>query len=1332
MSTRNTRSTRSPRKEEEDPQNLDIDDIQLDLEEEQELEKELKQEQQMENEKGKNKEKEKELEIEQKETEPEFFLFDESDIEDTFEFIDVIEEQLLNNEQLILNKDQINSQITTLLSHIYKSNELPKKVQLFMNLLDNDQQIVHQSVSIQKLLKILRDINVQFKPIISSYRYIIQHHDKDDVYLDIDEQYKIDNNIKSQDFEQYIDAIISAHSLEYTTSVNKLHLLCKPFSNQTSDKSKDYKIEFNTDSFQNEPFNNEIRLISSVQIDIGKKPEIEQDKPGCITGLTYTTDDNIRTLYEGDQVLLTGFFNQVSDTKHFEIFKISEYLEQLQNLQPGDEAKLFVNDQVIKVVIKKNKDNQLTYHISTDDSIEYMFNINDPQDFFLYSKNYDGFKYTHSHLKTTNLLFPVHSIQIPILLQFILPLSYKTLLQFQQDTITSHNDRILKIQQLLDSKTFHVNLKPVIHDLLKRDYTITETNDNKHYSKQKIHRETIHHPTDFIDKLTLIKKKLESLDINKKKLQEKHQKLNQELKQAISNMKNYHDMEKDTRNNILIAKEYKTIEDLEKDNNKTVYFDKDIESKLNYKTFITPEEIDNDISLRNKLETMVPFEDIDFIIESLHKGKRKVRNGDHCILVNENKSSILYKRTNVDNIDMWVKVKSSPFILCSDDVFFAKQLEDDTLKTLDPIKNKCTSFENSKQIHRLSKLQEEISSIEYVLDLYDNRQIYIDDINRLLKNEVFIRQIQEKQMYSTYTEKKFKDDVFENDRDADLIGEDYFDYDSINRVDFESQQNYLPVYNNKTFRSTNCDELNILLSSLDIDVPSDILKYIEHSVKSLYPISNLEEKIKSITDSKETNRNYIIKSLKKTNHMKAFEVLEQRHIKNITQAYHEYYGELIIYLCAILIIIIVSKYPSITIKNVIPKCISNFSYDIYLKQEDDDHSNTRNICKYFACLLSSLGTPNDNKFDQFHSLHQNEIFKKIHTQINDLLKKNKNLQLMMDARQKHRPQDLQDNDFSKYMVNEEFRPYINISTSSKLSTIRDILNSKVSFTQVYEFSKKTQTNKIHSKRKSELLFLVPDIKKQKKKTELFENTNIEIQNSVKIDINKDIENVEFIKSSNERLKRFLEDNKDFIGNTYIPELSSDESWDAMFAEVSAKFTNLEKTEKLERSENTENIRKYIVNMTVPDAELLKIKNAIRDFLMFKTYHIYKFVNLDLVMFDKQDIRKNICILFFMCLRLFERDMSLYTIFETQLKTNYFDVKSVDSKIEELREQKKQDMMSKYSSDEDIRKMQITLKNMGLDMMNDMILDIFEKSNKDDENDNITDYQGENPDDNETD
>jgi hypothetical protein len=92
---------------------------------------------------------------------------------------------------------------------------------------------------------------------------------------------------------------------------------------------------------------------------------------------------------------------------------------------------------------------------------------------------------------------------------------------------------------------------------------------------------------------------------------------------------------------------------------------------------------------------------------------------------------------------------------------------------------------------------------------------------------------------------------------------------------------------------------------------------------------------------------------------------------------------------------------------------------------------------------------------------------------------------------------------------------------------------------------------------------------------------------------------------------------------------------------------------------------------------------------------------------------------------------------TSTNNVYSDVKK---RVEELREEKKQAKMSRYSADDETRRLQITLEKMGLEVNDpnappkevNLDVDILQNDNKMQEQEQyrIGDYQGENPDDNE--
>ena len=185
--------------------------------------------------------------------------------------------------------------------------------------------------------------------------------------------------------------------------------------------------------------------------------------------------------------------------------------------------------------------------------------------------------------------------------------------------------------------------------------------------------------------------------------------------------------------NYIISKKYNSIEELEGDNGKEIFFDKSYDD-INYNILIEVEETinkKNDVplevnspeflgflrdSLRNKYK--YNDEDLDYLIESLISKSKRVLPGQYAIVMNENGEVTFYIRTDESS---WVLDPDVPPDLMDSSALCNNQPS--CVYTKQKINNTCESMENIyKKTEKELLTQMENQYTEYTESIIQTRE----------------------------------------------------------------------------------------------------------------------------------------------------------------------------------------------------------------------------------------------------------------------------------------------------------------------------------------------------------------------------------------------------------------------------------------------------------------------------------------------------------------------------------------------------------------------------------------------------------------------------------
>lgn len=175
---------------------------------------------------------------------------------------------------------------------------------------------------------------------------------------------------------------------------------------------------------------------------------------------------------------------------------------------------------------------------------------------------------------------------------------------------------------------------------------------------------------------------------------------------------------------IIVAKQYKTYEELQQDNNKTIYFDKKYDT-TNYGILDKYEDMIIKLSPENFMKHLIQdltktlkinTDDAELLSDTLINGFKKVQNGNYAILYKE------YADDSLDKTEYYVR-KDNKWIL--DKTPLLKNVGTDDAGVLCNLQNKCVSvpskFDDKCESIPLDKLTMQNKLLKDVIEEFDDK-----------------------------------------------------------------------------------------------------------------------------------------------------------------------------------------------------------------------------------------------------------------------------------------------------------------------------------------------------------------------------------------------------------------------------------------------------------------------------------------------------------------------------------------------------------------------------------------------------------------------------------
>lgn len=516
------------------------------------------------------------------------------------------------------------------------------------------------------------------------------------------------------------------------------------------------------------------------------------------------------------------------------------------------------------------------------------------------------------------------------------------------------------------------------------------------------------------------------------------------------------------------AKEYSKLNKLLDDNGKVVYFDKKFDkseyqikaefsgnSAKELRLFVT-----NELLNKGHYKQMSKT-DLEFEVNTIIEGQRKVRVGDICVL-HTNSGDVIYTRQQVEGKLMWVKKFRTPFKVCTDNplINFNDLIKLDTC-IKQSFEDVCRTNKHAKVMHKyqlLVSMKTEVSLILSLLNKYDYVIQQIDDDIIGYKHYVDMKRF-EKPLQRNFEYEEHKNyDEFAGD-EGDVNDVDYM-------IDFNEKDNFVVSYGGnpssdeatKLQQVDNYEILNIVLSFTQIPLDGKEMMFILSYINSKYPkqlmFTTLQKYelflLSQVKPEYKGNEKY----------MKMYETLvKQKLQKKEEELLKQYYFNVIRTVVALFIIIIFVRYPDYVMKVVLPNCVKLLSYMGYPVHEKDGQ---KSLVAYFSCLITSISVNDDVRFQLFYEKEQSEIQKVLKESIDEVLKDNYELSKQLEMSKmimksvNHAIKVEHENEFGEI---EGFKPHYKFGNIDKMSkTYKYVVNYLKTIQDVVSQSKILKQN----------------------------------------------------------------------------------------------------------------------------------------------------------------------------------------------------------------------------------------------------------------------------------
>lgn len=945
-------------------------------------------------------------------------VIDDNDVIQADEDLLVVEERYKESSELYLTKEQVVIELTNLLLDYYKHN-------------------VHSHVDTYRALMNKEHLNNGIR--LSNMLTPVVEYQKTEYYHDPefrpDAVFEKENQVKHVEFVSFLNQLhklMKAKEGGYSGINDRLDKLFTPFTSTSV-----YDGE-STDAYR-----------------INAKGDHENAR-----------------LLRGDPANLKGFFTVKSDPKHkaFATFDWDVYKREVDNIKQGDDVHLVMNDFVfdgkrtvydIKGKVTRVSDGTIHVTCTNDMKMKYSKEAETFQ-FFIYPVDTENFKYS----KLSLLSQAVYIKNTPA--DKVLPTTHTEVLfivmyMIQQDARNFH-DIYNAISKVLDIKEIrlHHSASTVLRRILERKYPSLSVVSNK----GKVPPHPIDQPG-FLLHNVQVPSELEGsfgdTDIQRYKLLHRH--LENEHQHILRTFENFIKKSKPTQEDTLkaikppskpkeqtcaddsvrlvIAKQYSNIKDLQADNGKKIYFDSDLDP-TDYKK--KAEDISRDVKFTAK--------DLEFELATIAKGKRRVRENDHCLLVPDT----LYVWKRVEGSGMWIKKRKYPFKICVDDLRNI-DISQDNACVFDMYDKVCKTLkhvrENLKYNNYINKTHVLKGLVEYSLQK--------DSLLNRIQEDIKSLQARYMSSHETYIKADLGklpsldlEEFFEN-------GEEHLGKDIM--LNFEDQDHYAYMNTGDEHKSapTNVanhpskDFVHMMTTFMDLKVNAYDIEYICNRVEQ-----NTQRQ-QNIQDGIEKERKRLAKSIDMTkyesnpSYRTAVDKLVNEKLAAFQEkAYSDMYYDIAVYAICMLSLTLMAKYPKVLLQSIYPSCVRYMSYQGH---PHTDISSPKTINKYLVCLVKGITSGADGKYDKIQSKNLEDMTKDVVRKVDEILEKDASLKLRVDANRltiQNANTKPTERKFKKAFPG--FRPSPDIFKSKDKRTSNSIANALKNLNKVIQKSKHLKAN----------------------------------------------------------------------------------------------------------------------------------------------------------------------------------------------------------------------------------------------------------------------------------
>lgn len=444
---------------------------------------------------------------------------------------------------------------------------------------------------------------------------------------------------------------------------------------------------------------------------------------------------------------------------------------------------------------------------------------------------------------------------------------------------------------------------------------------------------------------------------------------------------------------IRVYKVYEEYEAIERDTGKKIYADGDLDPTAYVLKSTYPDEEDLKNHLRAKNPTWTAGE-VTHEATSILEGRRKIREGDHAVLRGVGRD-VLFVRRKVEGKSMWVKAQELPFPWCADDLLTHEDLQQADTCLYDFKKKSCQELDLLRDIRAHDQLTTRVELIQNALRLLENADEAREALQEDLRHFNMLLKLPANAGAGTPTLSMV--DGAEEDVDGDDAE------DGQVHLDFQDQSHYAwmaaprpaAAGANATAGPSDptLDFLAIFTSFLGIELPAADATYIANWVdaKTRLDITRELEKLKKAVMAKVNQRQYQTDAAYKDKVDKALEkTLKTTEIEKTSTLYLD----VVLRAMAMLVLLLIAKYPELTMTQVYPSCVKFLSYKGYPLHEKD---RPKSLVRYFACLVKHITSGNDPRYQALNTKTQDELHDAMIKIMDDILQNHRALKHKVEA-----------------------------------------------------------------------------------------------------------------------------------------------------------------------------------------------------------------------------------------------------------------------------------------------------------------------------------------------